>query len=110
MHNDQSKWYKRKVWQDVAQTARARDFYACCRCGQSPKKLDTDHILPRELAPELSYRLDNLQTLCPSCHKQKQAEEQRLIARLEKLTEAEKQTELDRFVASQLRKQRAKLA
>jgi 5-methylcytosine-specific restriction endonuclease McrA len=45
-----------------------RDNYACVWCG-STKRLETDHIKPFALFPELRFAIDNGRTLCHECHK-----------------------------------------
>jgi 5-methylcytosine-specific restriction endonuclease McrA len=53
-------------------------YEVCAVCGISewngtPLKMDVDHIVPRAFGGKNS--LDNLQYLCPNCHRQKTQEE-----------------------------------
>ncbi|MEL7488893.1 MAG: HNH endonuclease signature motif containing protein [Pseudomonadota bacterium] len=50
--------------------ALRRDGFQCVQCG-ARGRLEVDHIKPVRTHPELSFDLDNLQTLCPSCHTRK---------------------------------------
>src|SRR3990167_8832875 len=60
-------YYKRKTL--------LRDDFTCKRCGlRNELIMDVDHILPRRRFPELAYKLDNLMTLCPNCHRIKTLE------------------------------------
>lgn len=54
-----AKW-KRKV--------RNRDGNRCMKCN-TKQDLTVHHILPKMLYPELVDQLDNMITLCTSCHK-----------------------------------------
>jgi len=47
----------------------------CVACS-SPAN-EVDHIKPRSSAPELSYSLQNLQSMCKSCHSRKTNKEGR---------------------------------
>lgn len=47
--------------------AKNRDGWACVTCG-AVGRLEVDHIKPIKTHPELAYDLENLQTLCVSCH------------------------------------------
>lgn len=57
-------------WQVLRFAAKRRDSWKCVQCG-SRHKLEVDHIKPVRTHPELAYVLDNLQTLCTSCHTRK---------------------------------------
>ena len=49
-----------------------RDNWACVNCGENKKKLlQADHIKMVSTDPWLRYDLDNGQTLCKLCHKEK---------------------------------------
>jgi 5-methylcytosine-specific restriction endonuclease McrA len=49
-------------------TAKQRDGYRCQDCGSS-ENLEAHHVLPLEQDGE-PFALDNLVTLCASCHRQ----------------------------------------
>lgn len=68
-------------WQAMRRAARARDGYRCVRCG-APEPADREHhvhhVIPfytfgytrgQNTAYLAANRLDNLQTLCPRCHR-----------------------------------------
>lgn len=61
---------KSSRWKAVRLTALRRDDFACRHCG-ARGRLEVDHIIPVRDAPERAFDLDNLQTLCPSCHARK---------------------------------------
>lgn len=58
-----------------------RDDYACqnhkrfgvVECGSN---FPVDHIIPRDIAPDLTYSPENCETLCPTCHNAKTRREQ----------------------------------
>lgn len=61
-------------WEDQALKARKRDGFTCRLCGitekELGKQLDVHHIIPYRLfeSPTEANRLNNLITLCRSCH------------------------------------------
>ena len=55
-------------WNKVRKKALIRDGYKCVRCG-AQEKLHIHHIKPKSIYPALTYKLDNLITLCRCCHK-----------------------------------------
>ena len=60
----------RKSW-DYTKWRRAiyeRDDYTCQDCGERGVRLETDHIKPFALYPELRFELTNGRTLCKPCH------------------------------------------
>ena len=63
--------YRGKDWNRQKRKARERDNHTCQRCGKTKeqvgKNLDVHHIIPYILSEDNS--LENLVTLCPSCHK-----------------------------------------
>lgn len=73
--------YGRRGWQLARRQALVRDGYQCRACGQivHGKAAHVDHITPK--AEGGSDLLDNLQTLCVSCHSRKTCAE--MAARLE---------------------------
>ena len=64
-------------WKKIREKVRARDGYKCQVCGtpESGKQHDVHHKIPFRAFPirEEANRLDNLIILCPSCHKQAEA-------------------------------------
>jgi DEAD/DEAH box helicase domain-containing protein len=60
-------------WGKIRERVRARDGYKCQVCGtpESGRQHDVHHKVPFRAFPsrEEANRLDNLITLCPSCHK-----------------------------------------
>jgi 5-methylcytosine-specific restriction protein A len=68
-------FYRSKQWEALRTTALRRDNYTCTKCGvlclgkkkKSPSP-NVDHILPISKRPDLKLNLDNLRTLCSSCH------------------------------------------
>ena len=74
-------------WKAARQACLERDDWTCVGygdqlgCTGADGKLEADHVTRLEDAPELAFDLDNLQTLCIPCHKQKEREyaESRLI-------------------------------
>ena len=67
--------YRGGNWQGQARKARARDGFCCQGCGISEealgRQLDVHHKVPFRLfeSPLEANRLNNLISLCPSCHK-----------------------------------------
>lgn len=63
-----------KGWKKIRKTVRRRDNFTCQECGitqdELGKELDVHHIIPyREFeSSEDANKLDNLISLCPSCH------------------------------------------
>ena len=62
---------KTKEYKEWAYRVKERDDYICCDCGERGKKLHSDHIKPFSIYPELRFNLDNGQTLCIDCHREK---------------------------------------
>ena len=60
--------YTREEWRVVARAAYKRDNYQCQICGKVHCQLNAHHILPWAGYPELIYKLNNIITLCVSCH------------------------------------------
>lgn len=54
-----------RIWMNAV---RERDNHKCIWCGET-KNLQTDHIKPFALYPELRFAIDNGRTLCKECHK-----------------------------------------
>lgn len=68
------KYWKHKEWFEIREDARKRDGYRCAECGITEEEhyilkrqpLQVHHILPYKQCKK--HELDNLITLCPSCH------------------------------------------
>ncbi|HEY5729916.1 MAG TPA: DEAD/DEAH box helicase [Anaerolineales bacterium] len=64
-------------WKNTRERVRARDKYICQACGtpESSRQHDVHHKVPFRAftTREEANRLENLTTLCPSCHKQAEA-------------------------------------
>jgi 5-methylcytosine-specific restriction endonuclease McrA len=52
----------------ISEACLKRDFFTCKECGKVGGRLETHHIKPFSLFPELRFALDNLVTLCKECH------------------------------------------
>ena len=61
---------KTKRWKRLRLQVIERDGWQCVKCGNR-QRLEVDHIEPVRDAPELSFVIGNLQTLCCSCHARK---------------------------------------
>ncbi len=49
-----------------------RENYTCQKCGlRDIEIMEVDHILPKSIYPELYSDINNLQVLCPNCHRRK---------------------------------------
>lgn len=62
--------YRTERWKAVRLQAKRRDNWQCVKCG-AKTRLEVDHIIPLRDQLNLAYDLDNLQTLCASCHTKK---------------------------------------
>ncbi|MBD2840769.1 HNH endonuclease [Erythrobacter rubeus] len=69
--------YRDPRWPALRIAAKRRDGWACIQCG-SKHRLEVDHIVPVRDAPERAFDLENLQTLCCSCHARKTKKEANL--------------------------------
>jgi 5-methylcytosine-specific restriction protein A len=77
---ERTAFYKTKQWESVRVVALRRDHSQCVPCdkqGITTLANIVDHIIPYEVAPDLGLVLDNLQTICLSCHNKKTAEDKR---------------------------------
>lgn len=66
------------AWRKLRLVALLRDNYLCQICLKDDRPTparDVDHILTVAEHPELRLELDNLQSLCSTCHKKKTYEE-----------------------------------
>lgn len=68
-------FYTSTAWIKLRRQALERDHYECVWCKEKGKVttrdddvLEVDHIKELEYYPELALKLDNLRTLCKSCH------------------------------------------
>ena len=63
-----AKYYRLAKWQRARKLALERDNYICLRCHKKPPevKLAVNHIIFRQIGG--TDDLDNLETLCDSCH------------------------------------------
>jgi 5-methylcytosine-specific restriction enzyme A len=79
--NKKSKeFYNSTEWLKVRQAALARDKYLCVHCLKSNRitKADVvDHIIPITVDWCKRLSLDNLQSLCHTCHNRKTTEDKR---------------------------------
>ncbi len=57
-------------WKALRLQALRRDGWRCVKCG-GRRRLEVDHVKPVRTHPELSFVLDNLQTLDAGCHSRK---------------------------------------
>ncbi|GEP80690.1 hypothetical protein SCA05_24830 [Staphylococcus carnosus] len=75
------RFYKSKEWRRLRELVLIRDNYECQHCKEKGivktinpdkhKSLDVDHIKELDSHPELALDMDNLVTLCISCHNKK---------------------------------------
>lgn len=68
----------REPSEEIKQQVKQRDNYRCVCCG-NPYKLEIDHIHPKYYGGE--HSLDNLQTLCKTCHGIKELKTINFLAR-----------------------------
>lgn len=73
-------------WLSVRKEALIRDLWQCQSCkaqvGQRKGDAHVDHIQSRDVRPDLSLDLSNLQTLCAPCHSTKTLKEIRGVANI----------------------------
>ena len=77
--------YRGKNWNKIKQEAKKRDGNQCVNCGITERlnfeyygqPLQVDHIIPYKISR--NSNLNNLQTLCCSCHGKKWAKDLRLV-------------------------------
>lgn len=66
---EKNEWWKSVEWRKIRKECLSRDRYACRGCGvhhKHGKNLTAHHIQPREEGG--GDNLENLLTLCPTCH------------------------------------------
>ena len=64
-------FYKTKAWQMAREAALARDGFLCQSClrdGRLTGANTVHHIKPLELFPALALTLENLESICVTCH------------------------------------------
>jgi len=55
-----------------------RDNYICVKCGDRGKELNADHIIPWWMDTQKRLNIDNGQTLCVLCHREKTSREMKM--------------------------------
>lgn len=77
---ESSKFYKSKSWKKTREQVLIRDKGLCQSCLKN-KRITmasiVDHIIPLKIAWEKRLDMNNLQSLCQSCHNQKTAEDKK---------------------------------
>lgn len=72
---NRSRGPEQRAWERVIRPrALARDGFACVACG-ARERLEVDHVVP--VARGGTWTLENAQTLCQDCHKEKSIEDRR---------------------------------
>lgn len=87
-------WWRGKEWDQRRHEAKARDGFACVKCGRTEEEqlalvgipLSVDHIIMYRISHDNS--LDNLQTLCSTCHGKKIPEENILLEQVREVLAA----------------------
>ena len=59
--------YATTRWKKIRKLVLTRDKHQCIKCG-STIKLSIHHVIPHKGSLELFYNVDNLITLCKTCH------------------------------------------
>lgn len=76
-------FYRTAAWRRVRQLALIRDGAMCCECmrrmrdgsGTRVRRATmVHHIIPIDQRPDLALDLDNLESLCDSCHNREHPE------------------------------------
>jgi 5-methylcytosine-specific restriction enzyme A len=77
---ESTKFYKSKPWKKTREQVLIRDHGLCQSCLKN-KRITmasiVDHIIPLKIAWEKRLDMNNLQSLCQSCHNQKTAEDKK---------------------------------
>ncbi|MBC6310139.1 HNH endonuclease [Listeria sp. FSL L7-1582] len=71
-------FYNSKAWRELREVALDRDYHLCVRCLANHDVTHAqlvDHIIPTKDNWELRLDLNNLQSLCESCHQLKTKKE-----------------------------------
>lgn len=76
------KFYHSTIWRQTRKKVLERDNYECQWCKEQGKVttatddvLEVDHIKTYEVYPELGIEMDNLRTLCRTCHNKRHGRE-----------------------------------
>ena len=71
-------FYSNAKWRKTRLKVLARDHFECVMCNaegrltiNQKQSLEVDHIKELDSHPDLAYDMDNLVTLCVSCHNKK---------------------------------------
>lgn len=59
---------KYKLWREAV---FKRDGYRCFDCGERGGRLEADHLYPFAFYPRLRFEINNGQTVCKNCHKER---------------------------------------
>lgn len=73
-------FYWSPAWKALRAARLALDRRLCRSCernGATAEATEVDHVLPRAARPDLELALNNLESLCKSCHSRKTMGEQR---------------------------------
>lgn len=73
---EQYKFYRTRTWSSLRKQVLERDHYLCQYCHQ-PNSKTVDHTVPIEVNSSIKADVNNLQTICRSCHRLKTDWEQR---------------------------------
>lgn len=66
---------------NLKRVVKLRDDYICQKCGlRDVEIMEVDHKQCRALYPQLANEVDNLECLCPNCHRRKTTRDAKLIA------------------------------
>ena len=66
-------------YQRLRRQILARDMHRCQVClqnGIQTPAVEVDHVIPRQLRPDLTHDPSNMQALCATCHHEKTQHEQ----------------------------------
>lgn len=56
-----------RPWARLRRRVLQKDGYRCSVCG-GVRQLEVHHIIPRHIAPDKKYQIENLQVICRSDH------------------------------------------